>query len=108
MKTATVQQELLLVTTSGFIQRPLCENNSSTRDNPESTVAKLEEACWNGMLEELLPGMIEKASSGKNLYLWQIHHTNAFMIVDLCEFPVLTERIFSIDPYYFLTSMFCN
>jgi hypothetical protein len=105
MKTATVHQELLLVTASSHIQRPFCENNNATVDERDS-VSKLEEACWNGMLDDLLPGMIQKASSGRDLCLWQLYQMNTCLLVDLCEVPLLPERAFSIDPSYFLNGKY--
>ena len=65
MKTIITQQEILLMTGSNFFQHQLCEKNEQERSSNMSQKEKLEEACWNGMLDELLPGIIEKSSSDR-------------------------------------------
>ena len=54
MKKESVQQEIILVATSTFSNREWCLNDGRENRNA-SQMEKLEQACWNGLLEESLP-----------------------------------------------------
>ena len=107
MKTKTVRQEILLITTTTFLQKKWCE-----KDPQQSKTApvneQLEEACWNGLLEELLPGIIERSASGKKLFLWQVIQCNSFLEIDLGESPGQTDNELSLNPYFLLNIISCN
>ena len=107
MKPASLQQEILLVTTTKISRRQLAGNNKSCNHNKLSDTEQLEEACWHGFLDKLLPGTIGKPSSGKKLHLWQIRPGSSLLRIELCTFPVVIERYYSIDPYIFLP-MLCK
>jgi hypothetical protein len=102
MKTNRTQQEILFMTNTTFSQRQLCEKDISENNKYFSRTEQLEDACWNGLLDEMLPGMIEKSSVGKKLHLRQIKHAKCFLEIELCEYPQKIEYEFSIDPYSFL------
>lgn len=68
----------------------------------------MEEACWNGMLHELLPDVINKDADGKALMLWQVTPHNAFLEIELCETPSASDMYYSIDPYAFMQESFDN
>jgi len=59
MKTAIIKQELLLMITP-FSQKELCKNNAPKNFRNQTYADKLEEACWDGLLDELLKDIIEK------------------------------------------------
>ena len=101
MKTIAIQQEIMLVPTSTFSQREWCNKSGSNKKNQLSHIEQLEEACWNGMLEEVLPEIIERSSSGRQLYLWHIRRSES-LLMELSEFPVSIEKPLSIDPFFFL------
>jgi hypothetical protein len=102
----TINQEILLMTATTFSQKEWCEKDGQGKKT--SNTDKLEEACWNGLLNEILPGIIEKSSTGKNLLLWQIIQYRSFLEIDLCESRLYRDRVRSISPYLFLPLMFCN
>lgn len=102
MKPNSIQQEILLLTTSTISEWQLEENNFSDNNQKLSYTEQLEEACWNGLLDKILPGTIEKPSSGKKLHLWQIRSGSSFIHIELCTFPIVIEKQLSIDPYFFL------
>lgn len=108
MNTGTIQQEILLMTTTTFSKRRW--HNNETPDNRKSLsdTEQLEEICWNGLLKEMLPEIIVRSSSGKDLYLWQIRNGKSYLQIELCEFPLEIEKLFSIDPHFFLGSMNYN
>jgi len=108
MERSTTQQEILLITGSAFFQQQCYEKNEQDSSRNMSQQEKLEEACWNGMLQELLPGLIAKSPEGKALLLWEIRHGNSFLELDLCETPAKPDYYYSVDPYMFLRSGFDN
>ena len=103
MNTDIIQQEILLLTGTTFSQRQLCENDAKDDSNHLSESEKLEEACWTGLLDELLPEII----TNKKLYIWQIGDTEFSLQIELSEYPS-KQKQFSINPYYFLRTMNYN
>jgi hypothetical protein len=101
MKTEIIQQEILLMATTTFSNRQWQYKDAPQSGKTLSNHEKLEEACWNGLLDELLPEIVEKSSTGKQLYLWQVRHGNAFLEIELCEYPMVIDHYLSIDPYCF-------
>ena len=107
MKPASLQQEILLVTSTKISRRELAGGNDHI-NNKLSDTAQMEEACWNGLLYKILPGTIEMPSSGKKLHLWQIRPGDSLLRIELCTFPVVIEKHYSIDPYFFLPMLCSN
>ena len=103
MNTDILQQEILLLTGTTFSQRQLCENDTKDDSKSLSASEKLEEACWTGLLDELLPEIIEN----KKLHIWQIGDTEFSLQIELSEYPS-GEKLFSINPYYFLRTIGYN
>ena len=83
MNTDILQQEILLLTGTTFSQRQLCENDAKDDRNYLSEGEKLEEACWTGLLDELLPEII----TNKKLCIWQIGDTEFSLQIELSEYP---------------------
>lgn len=96
------------MTGSGFFQQQCFERNEQDSNKKLSQEEKMEEACWNGMLHELLPDVINKDADGKALMLWQVTPHKAFLGIELCETPSATDMYYSIDPYAFLQESFEN
>lgn len=101
MKTKSIQQEILLMTNTTFSQQQWAEKDPSP-NNKLSLTERLEDACWNGLLYEMFPGIVEKSAEGKQLYLWQIRHGESCLQIELCEQPTAIDLWYSIDPYSFL------
>ncbi|MCU7551964.1 hypothetical protein OCK74_22785 [Chitinophagaceae bacterium LB-8] len=106
MKTQNTQQEIMLVLNTTFSQREWCPVNSSN-SKPLSQEERLIEACWNGMLPELLPEIMNQSSNGKKLFLWHIRQSKS-LFMELGESPVSIERHSSIDPHYFIQNDLMN
>jgi hypothetical protein len=98
---AITQQEILLVTGTRFSSRMFCpkdDNQDRLSDNE-----KLQEACWNGMVQELLPEL-RKDVNNKKLFLWNIIQGNSFLELKFSNTPSQSgEEDLSIDPYSFLS-----
>ena len=103
MKTDILQQEILLLTGTTFSQKQLCENDAKDGSNNLSMSEKLEQACWAGLLDELLPEII----TNKKLCLWQIGDSEFSLQIELSEYPS-RQKQFSINPYYFLRTIGYN
>ena len=103
METDILQQEILLLTDTTFSQGQLCENDAKDDSSHLSESEKLEESCWAGLLDELLPEII----TNKKLYIWQIGDTEFSLQIELSEYPS-GEKQFSINPYYFLRTIEYN
>jgi hypothetical protein len=101
MKAQPVQQEILLMTGTKFSEREWAEKLVEDK-NKLSATEKLEDACWNGLLDEMLPELAQKTSEGKKLFLWHIRHCKSFLEIELSESSPVIEREFSIDPYFFV------
>jgi len=103
----TIQQEILLMTNSSLSKRSLCERNNPENSKPFSNVERLEQACWKGMLDDFLPGLIMRVE-GKTLFLWEVQTAKNFLHIDLCDQMPSSHNGYSIDPYIFLNHLNYN
>ena len=102
MKKNSTQKEILLITGTSFSSRQLCERNDGGNSKSLSEIEQLEEACWNGLIHEMLPEIFEQGEGSTNLYLWQIKTASHFLELELGQSYQTTDAYFSIDPYCFL------
>jgi len=65
-------------------------------------VEKLEEACWNGLLKEVLPEICNMSASGRQMYIWGIRDYNSIMEIEIGEYPSVKDSFMCIDPYTFI------
>lgn len=63
---------------------------------------KIVEACWNGLLEEVLPGITVADFSGRQLFIWEIREYDSVMEINMCESPSVNDEFMCIDPYKFM------
>jgi hypothetical protein len=108
MKKVTVQQEILLITGTSFSARQCCEKDETQKKDNLTEQEKLEEACWNGLLPELLPELFPMTDAHTKLYLWQVVEGFYLLQLDLGELPAQKDPQFSIDPYYCLSAKCYN
>ena len=102
MKPNSTQQEVLLMTSTNFTNSQWCAKDDDNQTNHPTEKEQLIEACWNGLLQELLPEICDQADGDKKLYLWQITEAEAFIELELGELPMEKDNYFSINPYSFL------
>ena len=107
MKKNFTQQEILLLTSTKFSQREWCEKDAAG-NNTLSPTEQLQDACWNGILDEMLPEIMEKSAAGKKLFLWHVRHCKSFLEIELSESSPVIEPNFSIDPYFFVPAIFLS
>ncbi len=104
MKTISTQQEILLITGTKFSAREWADKNAEDK-NKLSDNEQLEEACWNGLLDEIIPEIIEKTTEGKKLFMWHIRPCKFFLEIELGESSSFIAGEFSIDPYLFVPQL---
>ncbi|HEV3251678.1 MAG TPA: hypothetical protein VGZ71_12035 [Puia sp.] len=102
METNSTQQEILLRTGTSFSQRHLSDKCDSGSPKHLTEMELLEEACWNGLLKEMLPEICEESGKGKNLYLWEVRESASCLHLEIGQYPQPKEGFFSIDPTTFL------
>ena len=102
MKTNFAQQEILLMTGTSFSSRPWCDKENNNDQNNGDPQDRLKEACWNGLLPEILPEVCKPMIGERKLFLWQVREAFSFIELDLGEEPGEIEKYFSIYPYSFL------
>ncbi len=102
MKTYSTQKEILLITGTSFSSRQFCETTDGINYHQLTEKEKLELACWNGLLPEILPEVFEQHLLNKKLYLWEIKEGASFIDVELGERHLKLDEQYSIDPYSFV------
>ena len=63
---------------------------------------ELEKACWDGMLNELLPELFETGTPHNDNYIWNTISGLNFLCVNMSRYPMPLDKATSIDPYFFL------
>lgn len=100
METKSTQQEILLFTNTTFSSRQWLNKDAGEKTNNMTPLEKLEEACWNGLIPQVLPEICEAPQEIK-LTLWEINVANSFLDLKFSEFPEYVDKEYSIDPYVF-------
>lgn len=108
MEDNITQQEILLVTGTSFADRQACEKDDLGTSGLSSPIDRLQAACWNGLLPEMLPEIVKKTSGGRQLFLWQVYETTSFLELKLGNYEEENEKELSIDPYLFLSTDMYN
>jgi len=100
MKPFSNIHEILLLTTTSFSHRQLCEKNDGDMQTHLTINEKLKTACWNGLLEEMLPEVLQSHNSEK-YFLWEVETRDSFLKIKLAAYPVRLDKYHSLDPYVF-------
>ncbi len=103
MKNIATNVEILLMSNSRFFQREWSELKSNKNDKQLSQKEKLIHLCWNGMLNEMIPEILQTPAGKKPLTLWEINESGNML--DLRYGHIDRERNdeWSINPYVYLT-----
>ncbi len=108
MKKTSTNQEILLVPKSHCLKKDWCEKNAKPNQKKLSHKEQLIELCWNGMLPEMLPEIVETSSKKKPLTIWEINETGHLLDIRQGENDESMNDEFSINPYVYLTLMEYN
>ena len=105
MKPQHIHQEVLIFTNNTLSQKVLFKKNSS--NNNSSATEELEEAFWDGLLNELIPEIMPSSPHPK-MFIWGIHTGKFYLLIDLADTPAVTESVLSIDPHLFSSEINMN
>jgi hypothetical protein len=107
MKLQHIHQEVLVSTTSTLATKVLQEINDNNKS--ASSVEKFEEACWNGLLNEMFPKLISIDSTAiPKMFIWRINTGKFSLLIDLADTHWIMDSMLSIDPYLFLSELNLN
>jgi hypothetical protein len=107
MKKQHIQQEVLVSTRTTLAKKVLFETNES--DKNATPVEKFEEACWNGLLNEMFSELMPNNSSqSAKIFIWGIYSGKSYLLIDLADAPGAIESVLSIDPRLFLPEVNLN
>jgi hypothetical protein len=102
-------QEILLPTNTGFSKQKYCDISSETPGLGNNfSVEQLEKACWNGLLPELLPELVNLSPGDNKLYIWQIKNGEHFLCINMSAYPLEADREASVNPYLFMETSLKN
>lgn len=108
MKYRSTNQEILLMSNASFFQKEWSELNSNKNDKQLSQKEKLIHLCWNGMLKEMIPEIIENGTGEKPLTLWEINQSGNMLDLRYGDIDEEMNDVWSINPYVFLTFAIAN
>ncbi|MBN9349514.1 MAG: hypothetical protein J0H55_02420 [Chitinophagaceae bacterium] len=91
-------QEILLAHASRFFQKEFQQRYFLTAHRNLTSKEQLAEACWNGLLREILPELCT------TLEMNQINEGNKFLSVCLGYDDERNNTCFSLNPYFFLNT----
>lgn len=101
MQNHFTQQEIILFTNTRF-----CAKIGSKQQQPGLPLTgtdheQLEDACWKGIVPEVLPEIATCASSN-NTGLWEINRATNFIDLQYADSPRRAVKELSLNPYLFL------
>jgi hypothetical protein len=106
MKPLDNTQEILLFTNNSFSKRQFVQNKMQPGESPSrKTPDQLEQACWNGMLSNILPDIVKLDNQ---LFLWEIINHRSFLRLTLGVRPPVLDPRFSLNPEFFLNEKHMN
>jgi len=109
MKQKVTNQEILLITGTSFSSRPFSRRNTDNKEGQDhSTMDDLEKACWDGMLNDLLPELAGDPSNGNRNFIWNIITGAHFLSISMGPCPIPRRNTASINPHFFLSSVLYN
>lgn len=103
METSFTQQEILINTNATFLAKDWCLKTDNEQASTKTEKEKLEEACWNGALRQLLPELFRTTVDAKDLPIWKIRELNEVFELELSDYPAAVDKYDSITPHLFLS-----
>lgn len=109
MKPEITNQEIMLFIDSRFCSREFCSRDDKLQGlNLNLHREQLENACWAGMLFEMLPELTGCNRLANKTYIRDIHSAGHFLLVNQGCDPQPVNKPFSIDPYLFFDTVRSN
>jgi hypothetical protein len=108
MKSKSTNQEILLMSNASFFNREWSVLNTNNNDKQLSQREKLIHLCWNGMLKEMIPEIIQAGTGNKPLTLWEINQSGNMLDLRYGDIDLEMNDEWSINPYVYLTFAIAN
>ena len=89
------------MTNTSFSSREWLTKDETATQEQLTKKEQLKQACWNGLIPELLPECFENPLD-RSLILWEINEANAFIDLEYGDFVKNQEKNCSINPYIFI------
>jgi hypothetical protein len=96
-------QEILLLSNSNYFKRGWVELTANKNDKQLSQKEQLVLLCWNGMLKEMIPEILEPEAGKKPLTLWEINESGNMLDLRYGDMDQEMNDEWSINPYVYLT-----
>jgi hypothetical protein len=107
MKPIAANQEIMLFSDTSFSQNDFCPLESYQKQELNPRIVELEWACRAGRLFEMLPEL-STPFVGSKAFIWDIHSTNHFVLINQGTHPQQVDNVFSLDPYCFFDDVRAN
>ena len=96
-----VQVEILLMTGTSFLAGNLTNKDGNPENSRFSENEQLQDACWNGLVQQKLPELWINPFNDGILYIWDIKEADSFLELELGEVPLPVNHRKSISPRCF-------
>jgi len=93
-------KEILLVMNTSLFSKDWIKRNNGNAEKNFTHKEKLIDACWDGLIPEILPECF--TDHDQALTLWQVNHGSAFIDLEFCAVVQPKEKVLSINPYEFM------
>ncbi len=108
MKNTSTNLEIMLVTNSSFFKKDWCELHADKNETLLSQKEQLIKLCWNGMLKEMIPEILQNENGKKPLTLWEINDSGNLLDLRYGDTDKEMNDGLSINPYVYLTFAVAN
>ncbi|MBL7700971.1 MAG: hypothetical protein JNM14_01870 [Ferruginibacter sp.] len=108
MKTRSTNQEILLMANASYFKREWSQLNGNKNDKQLSQREKLIHLCWNGMLNEMMPEILQSGAGKNTLTLWEINQSGNMLDLRYGDIDKEMNDGWSINPYVYLTFAITN
>ena len=95
------QKEILLVANARFFSKSWAKRKEVEIGNGFTQKEKLMDACWSGMMPEMLPECFDTIADSA-LRIWGISDTNTFINLNFWDGEEPSEQEFAVNPYIFM------
>ena len=102
MKSLSPSLEIMLVATSSFAGRQFIDLNDGENQSKQSPAEQLETACWNGLLNDMVPEIMNPVAGYWRLFLWTVETRQNCIRISLGAANPKIENCSSLDPEAFL------
>jgi hypothetical protein len=103
MATGYIQKEILIVTSSKTSQDHYCNLAPKSGPSGDNVKEGFEEACWNGLPDEMPALMVSRSDGESQLYILELFVGEQTVCAELSEGAFTHDSFHTLNPYVFLT-----